>query len=96
TRPGSGAEGSNWIHLDDIVGAIDFASQHRLQGIYNLVQDEVPTVRELIDRVCQANHLEPVRWDESQPSSRPYNVRVSNHKLKAAGYRFRHPTFEQL
>lgn len=94
TRPGSGAEGSNWVHLEDIVGAIDFAQQQHLNGIYNLVQDEVPTVRELIQRVCQAHQLDPVIWDESQPSRRPYNVRVSNQKLKQAGYRFRHPSFE--
>ena len=42
-RPGTGTEGSNWIHLDDIVGAIDFARQHALSGIYNVVQDEVLT-----------------------------------------------------
>ncbi|MBW4483288.1 MAG: SDR family oxidoreductase [Tildeniella torsiva UHER 1998/13D] len=96
TRPGSGHEGSNWIHLDDIVGAIAHAQTHALSGLYNLVQDEIPTVRELIDRVCQANQLEPVQWDPSQPSARPYNVRVSNQKLKAAGYTFRHSTFEGI
>jgi len=96
TRPGSGHEASNWVHLDDIVGAIAHAQSHRLSGLYNLVQDEIPTVRELIDRVCQANHLAPVQWDPSQPSARPYNVRVSNQKLKVAGYEFRHPTFAGL
>ncbi|MBD2111017.1 MULTISPECIES: SDR family oxidoreductase [Cyanophyceae] len=96
TRPGSGHEGSNWIHLDDIVGAIAHAQTHSLSGLYNLVQDEIPTVRELIDRVCQANDLDPVQWDPSQPSARPYNVRVSNQKLKAAGYTFRHSTFEGI
>jgi nucleoside-diphosphate-sugar epimerase len=84
------------VHLDDIVGAIAHAQSHRLSGLYNLVQDEIPTVRELIDRVCQANHLAPIQWDPSQPSARPYNVRVSNQKLKAAGYEFRHPTFAGL
>jgi nucleoside-diphosphate-sugar epimerase len=79
TRPGSGHEASNWVHLDDIVGAIAFAQAYRFSGLYNLVQDEIPTVAELIDRVCQANHLDPVQWDASQPSARPYNVRVSNH-----------------
>ncbi len=88
TRPGSGHEASNWVHLDDIVGAIAFAQTHRLRGLYNLVQDEIPTVAALIDRVCQANNLAPVQWDTSQPSARPYNVRVSNQKLKAAGYNF--------
>jgi len=93
-RPGAGTEGSNWIHLDDIVGAIDFARQQSLSGVYNVVQDEVLTSRDLVDRVCQAHNMPPVTWDPSRPSERPHNVRVSNQKLKAAGYRFSHPTFE--
>jgi nucleoside-diphosphate-sugar epimerase len=93
TRPGSGHEASNWVHLEDIVGAIAHAQTHRLSGLYNLVQDEIPTVRELIDRVCTAHRLPPVQWDEARPSDRPYNVRVSNAKLKAAGYEFKHPNF---
>lgn len=96
TRQGTGQEASNWIHLEDIVGAIDWAQCHELSGLYNLVQDEIPTVRDLLDRVCQAHHLVPVQWDATQPSARPYNVRVSNQKLKAAGYTFRHPTFGAL
>lgn len=96
TRPGSGHEASNWVHLDDIVGAIAQAQAQSLNGLYNLVQDEIPTVAELIDRVCTASHLAPVRWDPAQPSARPYNVRVSNQKLKAAGYEFRHPRFEGI
>lgn len=96
TRPGTGQEASNWIHQVDIVGAIAWAERHRLSGLYNLVQDEIPTVRDLIDRVCQTHQLAPVQWDPSQPSARPYNVRVSNQKLKAAGYTFRHPTFADL
>lgn len=94
TRPGDGHEASNWIHLEDIVGAIAFAQTHALSGLYNLVQDEIPTVRELIDRVCRVHQLAPVAWDESQPSARPYNVRVSNQKLKAAGYTFQHGQFD--
>jgi nucleoside-diphosphate-sugar epimerase len=93
TRPGDGREGSNWIHLDDIVAAIAFAHEHSLSGIYNLVQNEIPTVRDLIERVCQHYNLTPVQWDPSQPSDRAYNVRVSNQKIKDAGYGFVHPRF---
>ena len=93
TRPGSGSEWANWIHRSDIVSAIEFARSHSLSGIYNLVQDEIPTVKELIDRVCDRNNLAPVQWDPSQPSARPYNAKVSNAKIKAAGYQFIHPKF---
>lgn len=93
TRPGKGAEHGNWVHLDDIVGAVDWACQQRLAGVYNLVQDEILTVRELIGEVCDRQNLASVQWDESQPSRRAYNIRVSNAKLKSTGYQFVHPTF---
>ncbi len=93
TRPGSGGEWANWVHRSDIVRAIEFARSHSLSGIYNLVQDEIPTVKDLIDAVCDRNNLAPVQWDPSQPSVRPYNARVSNAKIKAVGYRFVHPKF---
>lgn len=91
TRPGNGTDAANWVHLDDIVGAIEFARQHTLEGIYNLVGDRPITSRELLDRVCTQNNLPPVTWDATQPSLRPYNAKVSNQKLRSAGYSFQHP-----
>ncbi|MEM6253759.1 MAG: SDR family oxidoreductase [Cyanobacteria bacterium P01_D01_bin.156] len=93
TRPGAGAEWANWIHRSDIVGAIEFVRAQKLSGIYNLVQDEIPKVHELIAAVCDRNNLTPVQWDPSQPSARLYNAKVSNAKIKAAGYQFVHPQF---
>ncbi len=91
TQPGDGNNSSNWVHLDDIVGAVDFARQMHLQGVYNLVNDRPLPRRELIEYVCDRNNLAPVTWDSSQPSRRTYNAKVSNQKLKQAGYRFVHP-----
>ena len=92
TRPGKGEEGTNWVHLSDIVRGIEWARSHALEGLYNLVQDEVPTVRSLIDEVCKRHDLAPVQWDETQPSARK-NVRVSNGKIKQTGFEFVHPNF---
>lgn len=92
TRPGKGEEGTNWVHLSDIVRGIEWARNQQLSGLYNLVQDEVPTVRTLIDEVCRRNALAPVEWDESQPSTRK-NVRISNGKIKQTGFEFAHPSF---
>ena len=91
TRPGNGGEATNWIHLDDIIAAIEFARLHRLQGIYNLVDDAQLTYRELLNKVCQQHGLAKISWDESLPSNRPYNVRVSNQKIKDAGYQLIQP-----
>lgn len=94
TRPGDGKDVGNWVHLDDIVGAIEFARVNQLQGIYNLVQDVPVTTGELLDRLCQLHQLPAVTWDASQPSNRPYNAKVSNQKLRGSGYQFRYPEIQ--
>ncbi|MGB3533100.1 MAG: NAD-dependent epimerase/dehydratase family protein [Microcoleaceae cyanobacterium] len=92
TRPGDGKYITHWVHLEDIVGAIEFARQHQLDGLYNLVDCSQYTIRELIELVCKKHNLEPVNWDESQPNSSLYNIQVSNQKILEAGYQFIHPT----
>ena len=89
--PGKGDRVINWIHRDDIVSAIEFARLNQLQGIYNLVDDSKLTVREQVDTVCSRYGLPRVFWDSSRPGLRRKNLRVSNRKLKAAGYQLVHP-----
>ncbi len=91
TRAGNGEDTTNWIHVDDIVGGIEFARQQQLQGIYNLVDDAHLSIRELIDNLCTKYKKPQVTWDASQPKSRRYNVKVSNEKIKQAGYKLIHP-----
>jgi nucleoside-diphosphate-sugar epimerase len=93
TRSGSGNQSSHWVHLSDVVGAIDWAYQHQLSGIYNLVQDEIPTVRELIGRVCDRLNLAPVQWEIDRAKSSELRRRIANDKLKSTGYKFVHPSF---
>lgn len=94
TRPGTGHYFTNWINLDDIVSATEFALVHRLNGIYNLVNDVPITAHELFERMCVRYDLPPVEWDDSLPRSRSNNRRVSNQKLKAEGYQFIHTELE--
>lgn len=91
TRPGDGNYITHWIHLDDIVGAIEFARKNKLNGLYNLVDQSNYTIRELVDLVCKKHNLDPILWDEAQPNQSPYNVKVSNQKIIDAGYQFLHP-----
>ncbi|MBD2446660.1 SDR family oxidoreductase [Nostoc sp. FACHB-152] len=90
TRPGDGKDVTNWIHLDDIVAAIEFARHYHLDGIYNLVDDAHLKSQELLDTLFTKHNLPTVQWDASQKSNRPYNATVSNHKLKNAGYKLIH------
>jgi nucleoside-diphosphate-sugar epimerase len=91
TRPGKGEDYTNWVHLDDIVGGIDFAKQQQLAGIYNLASDRVLTTKEFFEKLFEAHNLPNVIWDESQPSTRSYSMKLSSEKIKKAGYRFIHP-----
>jgi nucleoside-diphosphate-sugar epimerase len=91
TMPGKGDRFINWIHRDDIIGAIEFARLNELQGIYNLVDDSRLTVKEQVSRVCARYDLPQVEWDPSQLSLQRKSVQVSNHKLKVAGYELIHP-----
>jgi nucleoside-diphosphate-sugar epimerase len=91
TMPGKGDRFINWIHRDDIVGAIEFSRLNELNGIYNLVDDSQLTVKEQVKRVCSRYNLPPVLWDASKLSLQRKSLQVSNQKLKAAGYDLIHP-----
>lgn len=91
TRPGTGQETTNWIHLDDIIGAIDFVAQQQLSGIYNLVDDSHLPQQELLDRLFEVHNLPKVSWDANLESPRAYYAWVSNQKIKDAGYHLLHP-----
>ena len=91
TRPGNGKDYTNWIHLDDIVNAIKLARLKQLSGIYNLNSDEILSTGEFFERLFATHNLPPITWDTSQPSSRPYNLKLDNQKLKAAGFKLVHP-----
>ena len=96
TRSGAGEDATNWVHRDDIVGGLTFALDNRLQGIYNLVGDVSLSSRELLDRIFESNNLQKATWDTSVSSVRPYNAKVSNQKIKAAGYQFIHPEIREF
>jgi nucleoside-diphosphate-sugar epimerase len=89
--PGSGDLYTNMIHRDDVVGAIEHVLRHDLDGVYNLADDDHPTRRELYDTVSREHRLPKVQWDPTLSGLRTDNKRVSNHKIKAAGYVFQHP-----
>ena len=91
TRPGKGDNYANWVRLDDIVKAIEFVCQQQLEGIYNLSSDETLTRKEFFDRLFDAHNLPSIAWDDSTPANRPFNVRLNNQKLKAAGFKLTYP-----
>lgn len=89
--PGTGEQYTNMVHRSDCANAIHYALRHHLTGIFNLADDDHPTRKELYTQVSEQFHLPAVRWDPSLSSFHGGNKRVSNHKIKKAGYRFMYP-----
>lgn len=86
TLPGNGENWISWIHLDDVVSAVDFVYENRCQGIYNVVNDVKLTSAELCNLICDRQNLERVIWDDSKPPFSEVNTKVDNSKIKAMGY----------
>lgn len=91
TRPGDGNDYSNWIHLADIVNAIELAREKQLDGVYNLSCNECLTTKEFFARLYEAHNLPGITWDDTQKSTRSYNTRLDNRKIQNAGMKFDYP-----
>jgi nucleoside-diphosphate-sugar epimerase len=85
--PGSGTAYTNMIHRSDVIAAIDYCIRHQLEGIYNLVDDEHPTREQLYRKIAEKCGFAPFTWNSNYNSGwHEVNKRVSNHKIKAAGF----------
>jgi len=91
TLPGTGNAFTNMIHKTDCSAAIDYAMRHNLEGIFNLSDDDHPTRQELYHQISEKFRLPKVKWDPTHKPLHNGNKRVSNHKIKAEGFIFRHP-----
>lgn len=90
--PGTGDEPTNHIHLDDIVAAIDFCLEHRLTGLYHLVNDDHTPRNELYSQLCNSIGIPSPHWNPNLLSQdRKKGYIVSNQKIKEMGFRFRNP-----
>lgn len=82
-----------WSSILDITRGVHFAFQQGLEGTYNLVDDMQLSRRELSTLICDREGLPPVLWGHSEPAgARMMNARVSNDKIKAAGFSFQSPS----
>ena len=84
-------------------GALAFLGEKRLGGVFNVTDDEPAPPQDVVAHAADLAGVEPppeVPFDEAElsPMARSFygeNKRVSNAKLKAAGYVFRHPTYRE-
>ena len=91
--PKNGNDVPAWSGIFDITTGVSFAFSNQLNGIYNLVDDMQLSRRELSNEICDIDGLPPVIWaNENAPGARSMNARVTNHKIKAKGFRLSTPS----
>ena len=90
TRPGRGQQFTNWVHVDDVAGAIKAAMTEKWSGVINVVNDQPIRIAELIDRTLSSEGLEPIQWGDN-PKTASSGRRVRNTRLHALGYVLKHP-----
>jgi nucleoside-diphosphate-sugar epimerase len=81
-----GYESTNHIHLEDIVSGIEFCLNHHLDGIYNLVNNDHPSRRELYSRLCKEAGIPPPQWQTEESVGMHLGYKVSNEKICSSGF----------
>jgi nucleoside-diphosphate-sugar epimerase len=90
TVPFDGDSPATIIHRDDVVGALAFAIDKELSGVYNLVNDISASKAEYMGAMVAAAHGEPINWVGTGTGPKT----LSNQKIKDAGYAFIDPVAE--
>ena len=93
----------NRIRVEDIGGAALFLAQKRLGGIWNITDDEPGPPQDVVAEAARLMGLPvppdiPFETAELSPMARSFygeNKRVSNAKLRAAGFEFRFPNYRR-
>lgn len=91
SAPGTGENHTNMIYLDDILSAIKFALVERLQGIFNLTDDDHIKRKDMYEIVSKKFNLPSVVFDPEKTSIHGGNKILTNEKIKKAGFKFLHP-----
>lgn len=93
----------NRIRVEDIGGSALFLAENRLGGVWNITDDEPGPPQDVVAEAARLMDLPtppdiPFETAELSPMARSFygeNKRVSNAKLKAAGFGFRFPNYRQ-
>jgi nucleoside-diphosphate-sugar epimerase len=91
----------NRIHVDDIAAAALFLAERDLGGVFNVTDDEPAPPQDVVGHAASLMGVEPppeVAFDAADmtPMARSFygeNKRVSNARLKQAGFRLRYPDY---
>lgn len=92
----------NRIHVADIAGATALLARQCLGGVYNVTDDKPAPPQDVIEFAAKLMGVAPppemdFETADLSPMARSFyseNKRVSNARIKAAGYEFLHPDYE--
>ena len=88
--PGTGNELTNHIHIDDVVSAVEFCIKNQVESIYNLVNEDHPSRKNLYDSLCHFLNIPPPLWDKQSIPTHGCGYAVSSKKIKDLGFIFTH------
>ena len=94
------------VHTEDVVGALEFCTEHDVPGVYNVAGDGIVPWSEVLNRLNKPSFLLPPigtsaaaatmrRVVDMPPELQDllrYGRGVDNRRLKAAGFRYRYTT----
>lgn len=91
----------NRIHVEDIAGTLRHLSSAGIAGTFNVSDDEPAPPQDVVEYAARVMGIDPppeIAFEEAElgPMARSFygeTKRVSNEKLKASGYRMRHPNY---
>lgn len=89
--PGHGDYYTNMVHQKDVVKAIAYVIEHKIEGVYNIADDDHPTRQEFANLICSRLKLNPPKYDPKLADLPDRNKRVSNYRIKEEGFEFTYP-----
>ncbi|WP_422372050.1 SDR family oxidoreductase [Hoeflea sp.] len=92
----------NRIHVADIGGATALLARERLGGIFNVTDDKPAPPQDVVEHAARLMGVEPppetdFETADLSPMARSFygeNKRVSNARIKGAGFSFAYPDYE--
>lgn len=92
TFPGDGSARGNFVHVEDILGAIQFLLDKNAKGIYNVVNDCHMKWSVLFDRISAKYNIDLIKWDPEMANKWFEGDHIAeNSKIKDEGFLFNHP-----
>jgi nucleoside-diphosphate-sugar epimerase len=91
----------NRIHVDDIARALTYLGERRADGVFNITDDEPAPPQDVVEYAASVMKIDPpseIDFESAtlSPMARSFygeNKRVSNAKVKRAGFDFAHPSY---